>query len=78
MEGSDRFSNGEMAWDVGVQESADDEITLGDATRWIEFIVGFLQEWADSDWIPTFDMLLVYQEPPIASEKFWGTCSVAI
>ena len=48
-----------------------------DVVRWVEFIAEFWEQWADADWIPSFDMLMTdTQNGKAPARKFGGTVTV--
>ena len=46
----------------------------------MKFIVGFLRQWADVDWVPTFDMVMTdfleEEDQGVTIRTFRGTCTV--
>lgn len=48
-----------------------------DVVRWIDFLAGFWEQWAEVDWIPTFDMLLLDDDPDgMGRRQFKGDVTV--
>ena len=60
------------------RQSTEPSIDYARVGFWIQFIVKFMREWTDVDWIPTFDMVMVdndADEPASPYQKWVGACS---
>lgn len=65
-----------IEWDILHDETTEETILFGDITSWIRFMVGFFQLWAEADWMPTFDMLLIHEEHNMDMRTFKGMVTV--
>lgn len=55
-------------------ESTERDVRLGRFFGWVRFVDFFFAQWADADWIPSFDVLL--QEETGAGVRSWkATCT---
>ena len=75
-----RIENDKIAWRIvkyDGQATGTDYLYLMDAVAWIELIAIFLEEWTNSDWIPTFDMVLIDEERGPQADNYRGNISIA-
>lgn len=61
-------------WHVS-DESEYTDITYLEIHHWADFIMRFVREWPDHDWIPTFDVLLEHRVED-ATRRYKGNCTL--
>lgn len=65
-----------IIWQILQDAIMEETILFEDMTYWTRFMVGFFHQWAEADWIPTFEMLLIHDEHTMTMRKFKATLTV--